>query len=189
MHLYLSDPDPEVRLGNLLGDFVKGRLVEEEWSEGMLRGLRQHRAVDSFSRISPAVRNSCSRLDPAIRLFRPVLVDVFYDHLLASRWDVYHPEPLPRFAAGIYALFRRYEKILPDNFKDVARRMAQHDWLTSYANPGIVPLVLQRMGRRVRQGELLARGAAELPAHRAGLESDCRQFIAEARHWLANAPV
>ena len=45
VHLYLSDPDPLCRIGNLMGDFVKGQLCEGDWHPQILRGLRQHRAV------------------------------------------------------------------------------------------------------------------------------------------------
>jgi acyl carrier protein phosphodiesterase len=34
VHLYLSDPDPMVRLGNLMGDFVKGPLEDAHYRPG-----------------------------------------------------------------------------------------------------------------------------------------------------------
>ena len=58
VHLYLSDPDPMVRIGNLMGDFVKGRLEDAPYPPGIIRGLRQHRDVDSYSLTSQTVKIS-----------------------------------------------------------------------------------------------------------------------------------
>ncbi|MGA2151478.1 MAG: DUF479 domain-containing protein, partial [Geobacteraceae bacterium] len=46
-HLYLSGDDPELLVGNLLGDFVKGRL-SGNFPDGIERGIELHRRIDSF---------------------------------------------------------------------------------------------------------------------------------------------
>ncbi|PLX78779.1 MAG: ACP phosphodiesterase [Desulfuromonas sp.] len=184
VHLYLSDPDPEVRLGNLVGDFVKGRLEGRGFSVGFLRGLRQHRAVDSFSHTSQAVRNSKRRLRAQFRIYKPILVDIYYDHLLAAHWQEFHRQPLVEFAADTYRLFELYADILPVEFRLVAKRMASRDWLSSYADLSVVPLVLQRIGERVRGGEILRKGACDLEWQYPELLSDCRRFLKDARSWL-----
>ena len=47
-HLCLSDDSPECIVGNLLGDFVKGR-PEGRFPPGVVRGIRLHRAIDGFT--------------------------------------------------------------------------------------------------------------------------------------------
>ncbi len=181
VHLHLSDPDPEVRLGNLLGDWVKGRLSENDWPEGVLRGLRQHRAVDRHSVSSPAVRASKARIDDRFGILKPVLVDIFYDHLLAAHWEDYREQPLEDFAAGIYLLFERYRTLLPETFQPVGERMARYNWLLSYRNPEILPRVLERIGSRLSRANLLGEGASELTRNRAGLRDDLGLFLTECR--------
>ena len=87
VHLYLSDDEPLVRLGNLMGDFVKGRLEGLDYPPGIMKGLRQHRFLDSYSHRSPAVGKSKERIDPRFGYFRGILIDVFYDHFLARNWQ------------------------------------------------------------------------------------------------------
>jgi len=43
-HLYLAGPDPYGRIGNLLGDFIKGPLSEYAscYSEGIVKGIKLH---------------------------------------------------------------------------------------------------------------------------------------------------
>lgn len=184
VHLYLSDPDPEVRLGNLLGDWVKGRLDPQAWPAGVLRGLRQHRQVDRLTQTAPAVQRSKARIAARFGLLRPILIDVFYDHLLAAHWTEFHPQPLAEFAADIYRLLDRHAALLPAAFRPVARRMADHNWLLGYRDPKCVPRVLQSLAERLRRPTILATGAAELARDRDGFYADLQTFLPAARNAL-----
>jgi acyl carrier protein phosphodiesterase len=89
VHFLLSGDDDELRLGNLLGDFVKGRV--ERWAhpgltERLRIGIQMHRTIDAFSDCHPAVHRSKRILAPAYGRLSGVIVDVFYDHALARRW-------------------------------------------------------------------------------------------------------
>ena len=116
LHLYLSPREPLVRLGSLAGDFVKGRL-DDRFHPEVTQGLRLHRQLDVFAHHDPSFTASRHRLDPALGLYRGVLVDIFYDHFLAVCWDDYHPEPLERYARGVYADLRRYDGRLPEGLR------------------------------------------------------------------------
>lgn len=187
VHLYLADPDPLCRLGNLVGDFVKGPL-DDRWQDPLRRGLRQHRLVDVFAQDHPAFRRSRQRLDPAFGLCRGILVDVFYDHFLARNWQRHHELPLADFAAGVYRDIERYLPLLPEGFQEVAPRMISHDWLTSYRRPEAVGRALERLGRRLRRPRDLGAGLTEMLRHASALEADCEEFLANARDFLHHRP-
>ena len=123
VHLYLSDPDPLVRLGNLMGDFVKGRLEDAPYPHGIIRGLRQHRDIDTYSLTSPTVKISKNRIDSSFGYFRGILIDVFYDHFLACNWAQHATGSLEEFAAATYRLLEEYEEILPDELNRIVPRM------------------------------------------------------------------
>lgn len=186
VHLYLSPDEPLVRLGNLAGDFVKGR-IDEHYPPALAQGLRLHRQLDVFAHYDPAFIASRQRLDPALKLYRGVLVDVFYDHFLAAHWDEYHPWPLARYAEAVYADLQRYEALLPDGLRRIAPRMIEGDWLVSYRERRIVSLVLDRMARRDARYAPLAAGVGELEKHRPELEADFCAFMGRARQWLETA--
>ena len=57
VHLYLSEPNAECQLGNLMGDFIKGRL-DPGLAPGIRRGIEMHRRVDSFAHHHAAFRRS-----------------------------------------------------------------------------------------------------------------------------------
>lgn len=177
-HLYLAGPEPEALLGSLMGDFVKGPL-EDRYPPGLARALAQHRRVDTFTDAHPLVRASRARVAPPRRRFAGILVDMFYDHFLARHWDDYGTEPLERFTARVYALLREQEPLLPERLRQIAPRMARHDWLGSYRRVEAVQVALDNMGERLKRGNALRGAGAELSANYAAFGQDFRAFFPE----------
>ena len=184
VHLYLSDPEPLVRLGNLMGDFVKGRLEESSYPPEIIRGLRQHRDVDSYSLTSPTVKISKERIDPAFGYFRSILIDVFYDHFLACNWAQHAEGSLEGFARETYQLLEENSALLPDQLKQVVPRMIQYNWLVSYREVEVMERALKRIGERLSRKNPIAAGFGELLEHYDELEEDCAQFLVEAKKHL-----
>jgi acyl carrier protein phosphodiesterase len=180
VHLYLSDDDSFCRLGNLIGDFVKGPLTRHDYPERLLHGVRQHRAVDTLSQGHVAVRRSKARLDDRFGHTKGILIDVFYDHFLSRNWEMWGCGSLRTFAEAGYRLLKRHRELLPDAFRPVARRMIRYDWLTAYRDPETIRLVLERIAGRLSRPNLLAQGHRELQRCARGLETDCHEFLSSA---------
>jgi acyl carrier protein phosphodiesterase len=186
VHLYLSDADPLCRIGNLMGDFVKGRLDRYDFPERVAAGLRQHRAVDTLSMHHAAVRRSKAHLDDRFGHTKGILIDIFYDHLLSRNWDTWAHGTLKAFAEDGYKLLKRHRNLLPDAFRPVARRIIRYDWLTAYRTPKTIKFVLEQMAARLSRPNLLAQGYTELARCGEAMETDCRDFLSAAAKMLAN---
>jgi acyl carrier protein phosphodiesterase len=182
LHLYLADDTPSSLLGNLMGDFVKGRL-DDTFPAAIRQGIELHRQVDAFAHDNPHYRRSKSRLDNRYGYFRGVLIDIFYDHFLARNWHRYHPLPLEKFADRIYRLLEEHFELLPSGLQQVAPRMIEHNWLVSYREAETIERVLARLSSRLRRANPIGQGIAELHRHYAGLENDCDLFLAEAQEF------
>lgn len=177
-HLYLADDHPHSLLGNLAGDFLRGAaVVAPELREGIAR----HRAVDAFTDAHPAVARSRARLSPRWGLYARVLVDVFYDHVLASQWKQHHPEPLEHFAIRVYRTLGAHAHLLPPRLAEAAPRMIRHNWLLAYATVEGVGEILRRMSGRSRRGMDLAPAAADLSRELAALQADFAEFFPQLR--------
>lgn len=183
MHLYLAGADPELRLGGLMGDFVKGPLTAP-YPPGIIAGLRLHRRIDALAAVSPYCRASRQRLHPRFGHTRAVLVDIFYDHFLASHWHEFHLQPLAAFAADVYRLLASHSDQLPPGLARIAPRMAEHDWLTSYRERRVVDIALARIANRLSRPTALGEGGTELERCGGELLEDFRGFMAEAREVL-----
>lgn len=183
VHLFLSDPTDDCRLGNLMGDYVKGPITDRYPPE-VQRGLRQHRRIDALAQTCLPCRQSRQRIDPRFGHFRSILVDIFYDHLLAGAWDHHHAQPLDAFAEEIYSLLSRNRQRLPPGLKEVAPRMIRDNWLLSYREPQTIGLVLERVSRRFRRPTPLAEALPELLREGQGLATDCAEFLSVAQACL-----
>ena len=186
VHLYLSDPDPLCRLGNLMGDFVKGRLTQYDYPEKIMWGLRQHRAVDTLAMQHAAVRRSKVRLGNRFGHTKGILIDIFYDHLLSRNWQTWAHGTLRSFAAEGYKLLNLHRDQLPEAFRPVARRLVRYDWLTAYRKPKTIKFVLEKMAARLSRPNLMAQGYEEFARCAEAMAVDCHEFLVDARNMLAH---
>lgn len=175
-HAYLAGTDPVAIVGNLLGDAVKGA-PEALFSPALCRGIRLHRAVDSFADAHPAFRRSRRRLRPHLDKLAPVAVDVVYDHFLARHWHRFSDEPLDDFAQRVYAALVAYRRLLPPRFGRFAQAMRERDLLVGYAELTVTAEALRRIGDRVRGGARLGAAGTALREHYADLEADFLAFF------------
>ena len=177
-HLYYSAPRPLAWAGSLMGDFFKGSDFGG-LPDDLVTHLKLHRRLDTFTLSSPPFQSSRRRLNPCFGHGRSVLVDVFYDHLLACHWDSYSAVPLPDFAREVYRGLNACHHYLPGRLQEQLPRMMAADWLSSYRREDVVERVLQRLEQRLRHKIPLARGYRQLHQHRDGLEEDFGAFMAD----------
>ncbi|MFW6033399.1 MAG: ACP phosphodiesterase [Phycisphaeraceae bacterium] len=179
-HLYLADDTPASRVGNLMPDLVRGRLPADLPAE-VMEGVRRHRRIDAFTDTHPLFARSRDRLRPRHGRFAGILVDIFYDHLLAADWASWHPRTLPAFSAEVYDSFAGAGHLMPERMRRIVERIADQDRLGSYARVSGIEDVLVRMSRRLterfRRPVHLERAMDELRAHRDELAGDFAGFF------------
>lgn len=180
-HLYLSEPSIEFRLGGLLPDL----LPMPRWqglAEQVLRGVDCHRLIDAYTDAHPVVKRSIARIDPPLRRYGGILVDVFYDHVLIRHWAEYACLPLAAFEDEVYhAIDRGYGIIPPDALQRLAG-MRQHRWLRGYGSSEGIELTLRRIGQRLRRPQPLELGVACLQRNLAGFTEDFAEFFPQLVH-------
>lgn len=179
-HLYLSEPDAEARLGNLLADFIKGR-ERQGLSPRMQHGIRCHQAIDAFTDYHPVVQRSKGRIGPEHRRFAGILIDIFYDHFLARNWACYTAMPLETFTGEVYQSLLAFAAHLPGEAGKAIQRIAAHDLLGSYQHLEGIEETLKRLSRRLAQRWqrviALEEAIEDLRTHFDALESDFRDFF------------
>lgn len=147
-HLFLSEPDVEMRLGNLLADIVKGT-ERQKLNSQIQRGIKCHQIIDQFTDNHLIFQRSKQRLNPDYRRFSGVIVDVFYDHYLAKNWGNYTNIGLNDFTNEIYTSFQNYPGQIPYIVRQLITRVAAEDWLGSYQQISGVENTLIRISRRL----------------------------------------
>jgi acyl carrier protein phosphodiesterase len=144
-------------------------------------GAERHRAIDAYTDAHPAVRRSRSRISADYRRFSGVLIDIFYDHLLASTWDAYTNIPLAAFTANFYETSRECQLRLPVPAQRLVDSIRDYDLLSAYAEVEGVEAALTRLSQRLssrwHREFSLQTSVAELRTHATGLHADFAEFF------------
>jgi len=135
--------------GNFIGDHVIGKNYIG-YSEGMIKGIELHRAIDAFTDSHPVVIESKLRLRPGFHKYSPVIADVFYDHFLAASWNTYSIISLYDYTQIAYSELNLRTSILPPKAKHMLSYMIPQNWLLNYSRVEGIHKALTGMSRRTR---------------------------------------
>ena len=188
-HLYLSGADPKVKIGNFIGDFVKGRNLSEQFEAGIVKGIALHREIDAFTDRHPVVRESKIRLRPKYRHYSPVIIDVFYDHFLAANWATYSDQLLANFARDSYNTLEKYQALLPEQVNQMLPYMIKGNWLVGYSQVEGIHRALSGMARRTPYESKMEEATADLQLYYSEFQDEFDRFFPElkefATQWIA----
>lgn len=176
-HLLLAEQTAESLIGNLAGDFVKGR-IGDEVPPGIAAGIRHHRHVDAFTDSHPSVTAFRRVLIPAHGHYARVIADVFFDHFLAIDFTRYSSEPLDVFLHRVYAAIDPHIDELPGRLRFIYPRMRDEGWLSSYRSLEGIRLSLGGISHRLSRRPQLAPAVHFLEdGHRSTLERLFHEFF------------
>lgn len=171
-HFYLSGNDDDIKIGNFIADFIKIEEVKN-FSPNVQRGIRLHHAIDHFTDEHACVKTSWRRLYATHGKYAPVIVDIFYDFLLARNWETYQKNSsLRAYTEGVYALLQRRHSALPPRLQNRIDRMINDDWLMGYTTFDGLEKTFERVGR-------MARFSGNFAAATRSLTNDLQFFAAD----------
>ncbi|MCF2949235.1 ACP phosphodiesterase [Paraglaciecola aquimarina] len=130
-HLHIAEHTNTSKLGNFLGDFVKGSDLTHLPEEIEL-GIRLHRSVDKFTDSHDLIRNLKTQFPANIRRMAGVIIDIYFDHLLMKSWQHYSAQSYHSLFSSFYTELKTFS--LPDNhyYSQLSQRLLSHQWLKEY---------------------------------------------------------
>lgn len=183
-HLYLAGEDEDLILGQMLGDFLEPGWREQVPPE-VQRGVRQHQQVDQFTDRHPIFKRSRQRLPTGLRRYAGIVVDIYYDHLLANHWGRFHAElTLEEFARSRYDVLQKREDVLTAKLRRVLPSVVRHDWLTSYRDFAGIERALLGVSRRLRHENPIAEAGEALRSEHDGLDEDFLEFFPDLERFV-----
>lgn len=177
-HLYLSDNNKELMIGNFIADHVKGNKFSH-FSEDIQKGILLHREIDTFTDAHEIVKQSKRRLNKRYRHYSGVIIDIFYDHFLAKNWKNYSQIPLDIYVSSVYKLLQENFSILPNKTQEMLPFMIQYNWLYNYQFAKGIQEVLNGMNRRTEGKSQMNLATEDLLNHYPELENDFTAFFKE----------
>ncbi len=185
-HLYLSGDNHKIMVGNFIGDFVKGRNPVGDFDSEIRKGIELHRAIDAFTDSHPVVLKSKIRLRGKYRHYAPVIVDVFYDHFLATQWVHYSNVTLATYAAHSYDTLKSFDAILPLAVKNMLPYMINGNWLVNYGTIEGIHRALAGMSKQSKFNPKMDEAIEELQSGYMGFQSEFETFFPELRKYCEN---
>lgn len=183
-HLFLAGDSAESLLGNLAGDFVKGRLGDR-FTPAIRQGIMEHRMIDAFTDTHPAVAAFRRVIAFEHGHYARVISDVFFDHFLASDWNEYAAETLPVFLERVFSALDPHISEMPGNLRFVYPRMRDGRWLLSYREIDGIRIALTNMSQRFSRQPHLEMSVHLLTDARATLEEHFRRFFPDVVEYAA----
>ena len=192
-HVYLSGPDqPLLLTGNFAGDFVRGRELGS-FPVQMQRGIRLHRAIDHYTDTHPTVHLSKKRLFAKYRHYNRVLVDLYYDHLLAAHFDRYADVPLLTFTLEAYKVLQQHRHLVPPSAQLLLDHMEAGNWLYHYHSLEGIGQACKGVARRSSFRSGMEEGALDLELHYEAFREEFFLFFEDlqafVKEWLQESGV
>ena len=172
------DDSPASMLGNFLADFVKGS-VEGRFPREVIEGIRHHRRADHFTDAHEVFGASRRLVSTPRRRYAGVIIDVVYDHFLATSWDQYCSQGLDEFVGRVYENLGGHDVAMPHPVPIVIEKMVREDWLRSYRTVEGIDRTFQRISRRLRWENPLDTAIEELEQNYDLLQDHFHSFFPE----------
>jgi len=175
-HTYLSGCNEQIIVGNFMGDYVKGKNYVH-LPELIRKGILIHRDIDTFTDTHSITRRSRLRLVECYHKYAGVIVDIFYDHFLASMWLDYCSIPLREYVDRTYDLLKRNYKALPQGIKVWFPTFLENNWMLAYQKVEGIELVLDRMSANTSLPDHTSFAIEQLRGHYDAFQKDFQEFF------------
>lgn len=183
-HFFLSHQTPELIVGSFLGDFVKGKQYLQ-YHEAIRQGILLHREIDRYTDTHPILLQSKHRLSAQYGHYAGVIVDIFYDYLLAKHWPAYSPVPLAQFAQRTYSSLQQHYRVMAPPAQRVFGYMRAHDWLTNYGHLQGVARTLSGLEQRARFPNQMSQAVEDLERDEPMYTQEFQAFFPQVQHHAA----
>lgn len=185
-HALVAGSNDDVIVGSLLGDFVNGP-VPTNLAPHVELGLRLHRAVDVYTDSHAHVVALRARFEPPFRRYAGILLDIWFDHLLAQDFARWCPVPLHDYSNRLRALLHSREAELPADMRRFLGYMDHNDLPARYAQLGAIERAIGGVGMRLSRANPLGQAVPVLQAQSAelqrGFEAFFPELVAFAHDW------
>ena len=179
-HAYLSFENPQILVGNMISDFVKGA-KKNDFEKDIRQGITLHREIDSFTDLHPETKKAMQYFRPLYRLYSGPIIDIVFDHFLAL--DLDRTNSLKAFTSGVYKTLEEHRDSLPADFNTILYYMKRDDWLYGYRFKEGIKRSLAGLARRAAYlGD--SQPAFEIfNEHYDALSEHFRAFFPDVKHY------
>jgi len=175
-HVYLSGDNDLVRIGNFVGDWIKGNDYKI-YVPDIQKGIIMHRFIDSYTDSHPTIKKSKTRLNEKYHKYSGIIIDIFYDHFLATNWQTYSPVLLRDFINDLNRSLLANMHHFSKEIQEFIPRFMKFGWIESYATLEGIELVLKGMSRHTSLPDKTKDAICILEEHYEGFQNEFFEYF------------
>lgn len=177
-HQYLSFQNPEIQIGNLYGEIVRGKDFEN-FPGNIRKGILLHRSIDTFTDAHEIVKKSSQKFHEKYGKYSPIIVDVIYDYFLIKNWKTYNDQDFETFVSDCYALFQSELENFPEQLQFIVNHLIKYDWFHNYQTLEGVESTLKGISQRSKFENNIYKAVREVQLNEEELNEEFNLFFPE----------
>ncbi|MDD4033388.1 MAG: ACP phosphodiesterase [Bacteroidales bacterium] len=146
-HTYLSGENPEILIGNFMGDFVRGAEYLN-FPDQIQEGIMLHRNIDWYTDSHPVTKECKKLFSPRYHKYAGVITDILFDHFLAKDWNIFHDKSLNDYTEWVYDILLSYFDVLPISAQKFLPGFFAGRWIEKYETIEGFREVLEKMSKQ-----------------------------------------
>ena len=184
-HIYLSGKDDDVKIGNFIGDYVKGNDYLD-YSENIKKGIILHRNIDHFTDHSPITHKAKALFLPVFHKYAGIIVDMVYDHVLANEWSKYTNQSLESFIEDFHQLAENRIDDIPDEIGQFIPKLIKNQRLLSYRDVSGLKYALKAMTTYTSLPDHIDQAIEILESNNDWIIDNFNSFFQKMIHYVEN---
>lgn len=179
-HAFLSGNNPQLLVGNFIADHLRGNDFSA-YPPGVVEGIKLHRRIDTFTDAHPEFKTAKRLFYRGFEKHSGILVDIYFDHLLASRFGEYSQTTLTDFSRHVYSVYMGHHNLLPNGSQRFLEYVVKNNIYHSYASLAGIEKVLFHLSQRIKHGVQLHDSVPVFNAQLPQIQTAFEAFFNDAR--------
>ena len=179
-HAVLSNNNNNLLVGNFIADHIRGNDFSAYPNE-IVQGIYLHRKIDSFTDEHPLFKSSKRLFYKGFEKYSGILVDIYFDHLLAKNFKKYHEHDLDFFSKNVYQVYNQHQHLLPQSSSRFLQYVVKNNIYTAYADIRGIETVLFQLSQRIKHNVSLDESLSLFQNNEDQLEKNFDVFFKEVQ--------
>ena len=178
-HSFLSNNQHGLLVGNFIADHLHGNHFENMAAE-IIEGVKLHRKIDSFTDSHIKFQESKRFFYNGFEKYSGILVDIYFDHLLAKNYSGYSSVPLNEYSQQVYNVYTNHLHLLPKSSAGFLNYVLQNNIYVAYSTIQGIENVLFHLSHRINHGIALDQSVTIFSENEKQLQANFDVFFKDA---------
>ena len=178
-HAFLSNNNTNLLIGNFIADHLRGNDFKN-YSPQIIEGIYLHRKIDSFTDAHLSFKASKRLFYNGYERYSGILIDIYFDHLLAVNFANYSSTSLKDYCNAVYKTYLDSQHLLPKSSSNFLEYVLKNNIYYQYSSLEGIEKALYHLSNRIKHGVILNGSIPIFKQHEKELEENFKLFFEKA---------